>query len=182
MYPTEKTFLDVLPLKAVDAFLAQKCPIQVSHLTLQSPLHSKPMTKDQVKAAELSAKRCHRDGDYLRAGVVYIQLACRQSTPDDEMLFNERLDILQKDAQTQVSPVKGNSVECVVQFVHVGSASALKELYRRMEGIRLQQELLEAIEGSADEATQQLQQFTLSDKELFALITTHPILKVCLGN
>ena len=101
-YPVERTFLDVNPLKSVDAFLYKKCPIPVARLTLQSPIHTEAMKEGQIKATHILAKRCHREGNHLRSGLIYIQLACRQTTSENKISFDERLQILGEDATTQV--------------------------------------------------------------------------------
>ena len=128
-YPDDVTFLEFVDLKRVDRFLKVKCPLHIGRLTLQSSMDVPPMTPDHVKATIIIAKRCHRDGDHLKAGLLYLQLTCRRARNDENVPLEERCALLDNQVQTLVR-------ESRVRWVHasddrVQCSFSILALYRR---------------------------------------------------
>ena len=101
-YSDDVTFLEFVDLKRVDGFLKARCPLPIGRLTLQSSMDVPPMTPEHVKATIIIAKRCHRNGDHLKAGLLYLQLTCRRARSDENFTLEQRYALLDSHVQTLV--------------------------------------------------------------------------------
>lgn len=102
-HKVNKTYLDRIQLDEVDVFLKEKCPFQLNRLTLQSPLEGQCMTDDQIKATELLAKRRHREGDFLKAGLILLHLGCRKIRDAEDFDLVKRIEFLKGPVKLQVN-------------------------------------------------------------------------------